>query len=360
MYQRRYNPLDISNICVVRGRGGLLLVDTRSSPRQADEVRSPCELGGDPVVAVVNTHATSTTPSATRSSPGSRSTAISGCQHTWPRTRHRCSPSGWPVGKSPSRSGPRWRSLRRQCWSGRSSASWWATGSSILLHLGRGHTDNDIVLHVPDASAWIVGDLVEESGPPMYGSGCFPLEWPGTSAALANRLGQADVVVPGHGQPVTRPFVEAQQAQLAAVADLITELHAAGVPRNGRATRARAAGPCHPRGDQAISAGRSSCRRTLVVPRARSGEPAPGPQLLAEAGLRPQLWVNAALVAVELPDLVHVSDHVGRGRDGGAESRCAGGPVDEGGRSAGSLTAQCARSPTSSTRPSCGFPPPRG
>lgn len=124
-----------------------------------------------------------------------------------------------------------------------------------LLHLGRGHTDNDIVLHVPDASAWIVGDLVEESGPPMYGSGCFPLEWPGTSAALTNRLGQADVVVPGHGQPVTRPFVEAQQAQLAAVADLITELHAAGVP----AERARDAGagrwPLPPEGlDQAISA----------------------------------------------------------------------------------------------------------
>lgn len=99
-----------------------------------------------------------------------------------------------------------------------------------LLHLGRGRTDNDLVLHVPDAYAWIVGDLVEESGPPMYGSGCFPLEWPATCAALANRLGTADVVVPGHGRPVTRAFVQAQQGQLASVAGLLRELHAAGVP----------------------------------------------------------------------------------------------------------------------------------
>jgi glyoxylase-like metal-dependent hydrolase (beta-lactamase superfamily II) len=99
-----------------------------------------------------------------------------------------------------------------------------------LLHLGRGHTDNDIVLHLPDASAWLVGDLVEESGPPMYGSGCFPLEWPGTCAELADRLGTADAVVPGHGRPVDRTFVAGQQGDLAAVAALITELHAEGVP----------------------------------------------------------------------------------------------------------------------------------
>ena len=122
----------------------------------------------------------------------------------------------------------------------------------------------------------------------MYGSGCFPLEWPGTSAALANRLGQADVVVPGHGKPVTRPFVEAQQAQLAGVADLITELHAAGVAAERVRDAGAAAGPYHPRGSTRRSARHTGrCSRPpqpLVVPRARSGEPAPGPQLLAEAG----------------------------------------------------------------------------
>jgi glyoxylase-like metal-dependent hydrolase (beta-lactamase superfamily II) len=57
VFQRRYEPLDIS-ICVVRGRGGLLVVDTRSSPRQGTEIREHVrELSADPVVAVVNTHA---------------------------------------------------------------------------------------------------------------------------------------------------------------------------------------------------------------------------------------------------------------------------------------------------------------
>lgn len=256
VFQRRYNPLDIS-ICVVRGREGLLLVDTRSSPRQGHEVLSHLhEFGGDPVVAVVNTHAH--------------------FDHTFgnqlftgvPIYGHQQLPAHLTAYEAPM--------LAEWMASGEEPVEEWAEveitpptvliGQELrievgdrpvdLLHLGRGHTDNDIVLHVPDASAWIVGDLVEESGPPMYGSGCFPLEWPGTCAALASRLGTADVVVPGHGKPVTRRFVEAQQAQLAGVAELITELHAAGVP----AERARDAGsgrwPLPPEGlDLAIRAG---------------------------------------------------------------------------------------------------------
>jgi glyoxylase-like metal-dependent hydrolase (beta-lactamase superfamily II) len=38
-----------------------------------------------------------------------------------------------------------------------------------LLPLGPGHTDTDLLVHVPDARTWIVGDVVEASGPPVYG-----------------------------------------------------------------------------------------------------------------------------------------------------------------------------------------------
>lgn len=99
-----------------------------------------------------------------------------------------------------------------------------------LLHLGRGHTDHDLIIHVPDAAAWLVGDLVEESGPPSYGPDCFPAEWPATVARLLAPAGDDDVLVPGHGRPVGLSFVRAQQGQLAGVAELIAELHAAGVP----------------------------------------------------------------------------------------------------------------------------------
>src|SRR6478735_3569837 len=55
-----------------------------------------------------------------------------------------------------------------------------------------------------------------------------------------------------------------------------------------------------------------------------------GLRLLAESRLRASLGVDAALVAVERPHLVHVGDHVCRGGHGGAESRCARRSVDEG------------------------------
>jgi glyoxylase-like metal-dependent hydrolase (beta-lactamase superfamily II) len=55
--RRRYQPHDVS-VCVVRGAGGLLVCGTRSSHRQADEIRADLrELGTLPVRWVVNTHA---------------------------------------------------------------------------------------------------------------------------------------------------------------------------------------------------------------------------------------------------------------------------------------------------------------
>ena len=91
--------------------------------------------------------------------------------------------------------------------------------------------------------AWLVGDLVEESGPPMYGSGSFPLEWPATVTALARRMRPDAAVVPGHGAAVERTFVAAQQADLQQVADVIVELHAAGVPAAEAPARGRGRWP---------------------------------------------------------------------------------------------------------------------
>jgi glyoxylase-like metal-dependent hydrolase (beta-lactamase superfamily II) len=235
VFQRRYDPLDIS-VCVVRGTHGLLLVDTRSSHREADEIRADLRVFGDvPVRWVVNTHGH--------------------YDHCWGNARfgrgsgieaqiygHRRMPAHLVAFERP----------RLENWIARGVeplAEWREvviTPPDVLvddhaaldvgdrfvdlLHLGRGHTDNDVVVHVPDADAWLVGDLIEESGPPMYGSNSCPLEWPATVAALARRIGPGATVVPGHGAPVERSFVVQQQTDLKQVADLIAELHAAGVP----------------------------------------------------------------------------------------------------------------------------------
>lgn len=96
-----------------------------------------------------------------------------------------------------------------------------------LRHLGRGHTDNDLVLLVPDADLLLAGDLVEEGAPPQFAS-AFPLDWPATLDALLDLV--TGRVVPGHGAVVDRAFVAGQRDELARLAELARAAHAEGRP----------------------------------------------------------------------------------------------------------------------------------
>ena len=98
-----------------------------------------------------------------------------------------------------------------------------------LQHPGRGHTDHDVVVHVPDAAVVFAGDLVEQGAPPDLGDAVVA-EWPATLDALLAL--QPAVVVPGHGDPVDPAFVAAQRAELAEVAALHAAV-AAGRARHG-------------------------------------------------------------------------------------------------------------------------------
>src|SRR5438045_8003562 len=44
----------------------------------------------------------------------------------------------------------------------------------------------------------------------VYGSGSFPLDWPGTIGRLRAALHEGDVLVPGHGAVVDAAFLAAQ------------------------------------------------------------------------------------------------------------------------------------------------------
>ncbi len=90
-----------------------------------------------------------------------------------------------------------------------------------LRWLGRGHTDNDLVIRLPEAAVVFSGDLLENGAPPWTGDG-YPLDWPGTvDAILAMTAGALPVaVVPGHGAVGDRAFVERSLADLRDVADL--------------------------------------------------------------------------------------------------------------------------------------------
>ncbi|GLW93768.1 MBL fold metallo-hydrolase [Actinokineospora globicatena] len=90
--------------------------------------------------------------------------------------------------------------------------------SVTLVHPGRGHTDNDVLVHVPDDGVVFAGDTVEQGAPPSIGKDGYPLEWPAALDALLD-LGPR-IIVPGHGEPVDPGFVRGQRAELAVVASL--------------------------------------------------------------------------------------------------------------------------------------------
>ncbi len=94
-----------------------------------------------------------------------------------------------------------------------------------LRYLGRGHTDNDLVIHVPDARTLFAGDLVTKSEFPFFGD-AYPLDF----AATVEGIGALawDVLVTGHGGLGDRDYLDHHLGRLRTLADVATRAHAAG------------------------------------------------------------------------------------------------------------------------------------
>jgi glyoxylase-like metal-dependent hydrolase (beta-lactamase superfamily II) len=240
VYSRRYQSLDL-NIGVVVCGDGALLVDTRAHHRQAEELLHDLKrVTPHPVRWVANTH------------------------HHWDHTFGNGALTPVPIwghercAEALRRRGDRMRREAQEWFPGQAGlfaevvitppdrtfsreATLTLDGRVVELHhLGRGHTDNDIVVAVPDAGVVFAGDLIEESSPPYF-QDSYPLEWPDTVVALLE-MAQGPVV-PGHGAVVDRTFVAAQHQDLAEVARLAEERHADGMS----AVEAAAAGGPYPR-----------------------------------------------------------------------------------------------------------------
>jgi glyoxylase-like metal-dependent hydrolase (beta-lactamase superfamily II) len=86
---------------------------------------------------------------------------------------------------------------------------------ATISHLGRGHTDADLVVTVPATSGERVviftGDLIEESGDPAIDADSDVAAWPDTLDRLLAVGGPDAVYVPGHGSVVDAEFVRRQQ-----------------------------------------------------------------------------------------------------------------------------------------------------
>jgi glyoxylase-like metal-dependent hydrolase (beta-lactamase superfamily II) len=96
-----------------------------------------------------------------------------------------------------------------------------------LVHLGRGHTDHDLVIRVPDAGAVFAGDLVVKSDFPYFGD-AFPLDFPATVDAIGDLAWTT--LVTGHGGLADRAYLAHHRERVAALADVARRAHAAGAP----------------------------------------------------------------------------------------------------------------------------------
>jgi glyoxylase-like metal-dependent hydrolase (beta-lactamase superfamily II) len=225
----RYPVLDVNSTLVV-GPDEALLVDTLATPAQAAELAAAVRRVTPLPYRVVNTHHhfDHCFGNAVAAGPGTEVWAHEWCADVLARTdatRLATVAAEYPE----LADGILATTVRVPDRTVREEAVLDVGGRTVqLVHLGRGHTDDDLVVVVPDAATVIAGDLVEESGPPGFGD-AWPLDWPATDAALleiVEGLVGTVTVVPGHGAPVDQDFVKGQHDELARLAWLCRDGHA--------------------------------------------------------------------------------------------------------------------------------------
>ncbi|MET4159459.1 MBL fold metallo-hydrolase [Agromyces sp. PvR057] len=252
VHQRRGGPFDLS-VVVVEGADGLLVVDAGADPAEGAEILADIRSRFDrPVLGLVNTHAH--------------------FDHTFGNQVFRAPATEVPIHghAAIARHFERYEAPRLAAWRldpSREPGRAWADvelvppthpiEAPVELDLGGrtvhllpqppAHSDTDLVLFVPEVRVWVLGDLVEESGPPMYGSGSYPLAWPVVLGALGARMREGDLVVPGHGAIVDRAFVARQAGMLGLIAERLAQAYSRGLSVDA-ALAAHAEWPVPPEG----------------------------------------------------------------------------------------------------------------
>ena len=229
VFVRRHTSLDV-NAGLVLGEDRCLVIDTRANEREATEllaaVRSITRL---PYV-VVNTHAHfdhcfgNATFAAAQ--PGCEIWSSVGCAATLMESgeQQRTAMDRWlrDSGEEALAEELNRVQLMAANRTFAETAELELGGRVARLHqLGRGHTDHDVVVELPGTGVLFVGDLVEQGAAPSFDDS-FPLEWPLVLDAVLSM--PADVIVPGHGDVVSAPFVARQRRDIAEVGELARTL----------------------------------------------------------------------------------------------------------------------------------------
>ncbi len=224
-YVRRYRSLD-QNIGVVLGDGATLVVDTRSTARQASELIGHIRVlrpGAADRLIVVNTHG--------------HWDHVFGNRTFRPATiwgHERCVTMIAVTGEL-QRASIREEMPERDEEFAEVELDppdrTFATEITIeiggrpvdLRYLGRAHTDNDIAIVVPDSGVVLAGDLLENGATPYFGDG-WPMDWPDTADRLAALVPADGTVVPGHGDHAGRAFALDQARAIRTLTELATRI----------------------------------------------------------------------------------------------------------------------------------------
>ena len=145
---------DAVNLVLVVGSERALLVDTGSSPEQGRAVRAAVAAVTGSRWSVVVTHGHYDHAFGLAAFADLTTVAHESVPPGWPRPRRPRTPTGWDSDRRAGRADREW------CWRPRSTCG----GRRVeVAHLGRGHTDGDLVVVVPDA------DLVVRRRPGRVG-----------------------------------------------------------------------------------------------------------------------------------------------------------------------------------------------
>jgi glyoxylase-like metal-dependent hydrolase (beta-lactamase superfamily II) len=213
VFRRRYQSLDL-NIGVVIGEEGVLVVDTRATHAEADELRSDLStLTPKPVRWVIDTHWHWDHTFGNARFPGAE---------IW--GHHLCRKAMVERGESMKEDAAAWLPDRiaefdkvvitppTRVFEDNAQLD---LGDRIVAtsYHGLGHTDSDILITVGDVG--FLGDLVEEGAPPVFDDG-YPLAWPGTLRSALD-VGSS-TIVPGHGDVLDRAGAGTQLEEFESVA----------------------------------------------------------------------------------------------------------------------------------------------
>ncbi|MDP9144073.1 MAG: MBL fold metallo-hydrolase, partial [Actinomycetota bacterium] len=217
VFRRRYESLDI-NIGVILSDDGVLVIDTRCTHAEADELRDDLrKLTPLPVRWVVDTHWH--------------------WDHTFGNSRFpeaeiwghdRCRTEMVERGESMKDDAAEWLPDQRdefrtvvitpptELFSEHAQVDMGSKIVSLSYH-GLGHTNADIVISVEDDDVIFMGDLVEDGAPPVFDDG-YPISWPQTlKSVLADGT---TLIVPGHGDTMSRAVALGQLEEIGIVAGL--------------------------------------------------------------------------------------------------------------------------------------------